>query len=87
MCKIWGTTPSTTKLMLFKASSWTTHPYDEDVYVDIRAKATPSRTRDLVLDNMGDIQEAFKEHGLVANVRLEVYDGPDYFHVPPPSST
>ena len=37
MCGIWGTTPSTTKLLLFTCDDWTNDSYNEDVYIDIRA--------------------------------------------------
>jgi len=32
---------------------------------------------------MKKIHEAFQEHDLVANVRLETYEGERYYHVPP----
>jgi len=32
---------------------------------------------------MKKVQNAFAEFDLVANVRLETYDGEKYFHVPP----
>ena len=53
------------------------------MYVSIRAKQTPDRTREVVLDNMDQIQKAFAEHELVANVRLETYVGDMFFHLPP----
>ena len=37
LCGIWGTKPSTTKLMLFRCEDWTDESFQEDVYVDIRA--------------------------------------------------
>jgi hypothetical protein len=37
LCDIWGTTPETTKLMLFRCEDWTDESYQEDIYVDIRA--------------------------------------------------
>jgi hypothetical protein len=43
-------------------------------------------TREFVLDGLQDVQTAFADHGLVANLRLETYDGERYFHVPPTSS-
>ena len=43
LCKVWNTKPSTTKLMSFKVDDWTHE--GEDVFVDVRAKATPDRTR------------------------------------------
>eukprot|EP00543_Licmophora_paradoxa_P018819 CAMPEP_0202464480 /NCGR_PEP_ID=MMETSP1360-20130828/62081_1 /ASSEMBLY_ACC=CAM_ASM_000848 /TAXON_ID=515479 /ORGANISM="Licmophora paradoxa, Strain CCMP2313" /LENGTH=99 /DNA_ID=CAMNT_0049087795 /DNA_START=581 /DNA_END=880 /DNA_ORIENTATION=+ len=86
LCNIWGTKPNTTKLMLTRCEDWTDESFQEDVYVDIRAKGTEERTREYVLEGMKKVQEAFREHDLIANVRLETYEGPRYFHVPPPSS-
>jgi hypothetical protein len=37
----------------------------------------------MVLDGMKKVQNAFSEHDLIANVRLETYEGERYFHVPP----
>jgi hypothetical protein len=86
LCQIWGTQPDTTKLLLFRCEDWTTAPglQEEDVYVDVRAYGKAERTRELVLSGMADVQRAFADHGLVANVRLETYDGEKYFHLPPP---
>mmetsp|Transcript_8650 Transcript_8650/g.12760 ORF Transcript_8650/g.12760 Transcript_8650/m.12760 type:complete len:113 (-) Transcript_8650:219-557(-) len=85
MCKIWGTTPETTKLILSRVEDWTTSGLqDEDCYVSIRAKGTEQRTREIVLDGMKQVSDAFSTHDLVANVRLETYEGARYFHVPPP---
>ncbi|KAL7534249.1 hypothetical protein ACHAXR_005757, partial [Thalassiosira sp. AJA248-18] len=64
-------------------SDWTSDSYDEDCYIDIRAYGKSERTREFVLDGMTQIQQAFAEHDLVANVRLETYEGERYFHVPP----
>mmetsp|Transcript_13362 Transcript_13362/g.17439 ORF Transcript_13362/g.17439 Transcript_13362/m.17439 type:complete len:118 (+) Transcript_13362:108-461(+) len=86
LCGIWGTKPSTTKLMLFRCEDWTGESFQEDVYVDIRAYGKAERTRDFVLDGMKNIQKAFAEEDLIANIRLETYDGEKYFHVPPGSS-
>jgi hypothetical protein len=38
LCKIWGTKPNTTKLMLQRVDDWTGESFQEDCYVDIRAK-------------------------------------------------
>jgi len=54
--------------------------------VDIRAKRTDERTREYMLDGMRRVQGAFKEHDLIAYVRLETYEGERYFHVSPLSS-
>ena len=83
LCDIWNTKPDTTKLMRFDADDWTDESFKEDVYVDVRAKATPDRTREVVLEGMASVQKAFADHGLIANVRLETYVGDMYFHVPP----
>mmetsp|Transcript_7647 Transcript_7647/g.13885 ORF Transcript_7647/g.13885 Transcript_7647/m.13885 type:complete len:110 (-) Transcript_7647:348-677(-) len=83
MCKIWSTKPETTKLILSRVEDWTSESYDEDCYIDIRAYGKSERTREFVLDGMTQIQQAFAEHDLIANVRLETYEGERYFHVPP----
>lgn len=85
MCGIWGTKPATTKLLLSRVDDWTGDTFDEDVYVDIRAYGKAERTREMVLDGMAKVQDAFREEGLIANVRLETYEGERYFHVPPPA--
>jgi len=38
LCDIWGTKPNTTKLMLQRVDDWTDESFQEDCYVDIRAK-------------------------------------------------
>lgn len=35
---------------------------------------------------MKKAQNAFQEHDLIANMRLETYEGERYFHVPPSDS-
>ena len=86
LCGIWGTKPETTKLLLSRVEDWTSDSYDEDCYVDIRAYGKAERTRDFVLDGMKEVQQAFAEENLTANVRLETYEGERYFHVPPSKS-
>jgi hypothetical protein len=71
--------------MLMRVEDWTDESFAEDVYVDIRAMGTQERSREYVLDGMNRVQDAFQHHGLIANVRLETYEGPRYFHVPPPA--
>ena len=70
--------------MRFDATDWTGEQFHEDVYVDVRAKATSDRTREAVFEGMTAVQKAFAQHDLVANVRLETYVGDSYFHLPPP---
>lgn len=84
LCNLWGTTPATTKMLVSSVDDWTT--VGEDVFVDIRAKQTPERTRETVTAKLKDVQDVFAEHGFKANVRLETYDAGSYFHLPPPSS-
>lgn len=83
LCKIWGTEPSTTKILFTRVDNWTDESFQEDVYVDIRAMGKSDRTRDMVLKGMKDIHLAFQEENLIANVRLETYEKERYFHVPP----
>jgi hypothetical protein len=40
-----------------------------------------------VLDGMKQVQKAFADHDLIANIRLETYDGERYFHVPAVASS
>jgi len=87
LCAIWSTKPDTTKLILLRSEDWTSDSFDEDCYVDIRAYGKAERTREFVLDGMKQVQKAFAEENLVANVRLETYDGERYFHVPPPKAS
>ncbi|KAL7575049.1 hypothetical protein ACA910_000422 [Epithemia clementina (nom. ined.)] len=86
LCTIWGTKPPTTKLLLFHCEDWTDESFQEDVYVDIRAYGKAERTREVVLQGMKDVQKAFSEENLIANIRLETYEGERYFHLPPSSS-
>lgn len=86
LCNVWNTKPNTTKLILTRVDDWTDESFQEDVYVDIRAMGKSDRTRDMVLDGMKKVQAAFKEEGLIANVRLETYEAERYFHLPPKDS-
>uniref|UniRef100_A0A6U0R958 Uncharacterized protein n=1 Tax=Eucampia antarctica TaxID=49252 RepID=A0A6U0R958_9STRA len=87
LCDIWGTKPETTKLILQRVEDWTNDSFQEDCYVDIRAYGKSERTREFVLEGMGRVQNAFAEENLIANVRLETYEGERYFHVPPKKSS
>jgi hypothetical protein len=83
LCNVWGTKPSTTKLMVSFVDDWTTS--GEDLFVSIRAKQTPDRTREAVMAKMREVQDVFTQHGYRANVRLETYEGSSYFHLLPPT--
>ena len=43
----------------------------------------PERRREFVQQGLNNVQKAFADHDLVANVRLETYEGERYFDVPP----
>ena len=49
----------------------------------IQMTGKAERTREMVLDGMKGVQKAFQDHDLIANVRLETYEGERYFHLPP----
>jgi hypothetical protein len=55
----------------------------QKIYVyDIEGKA--ERTREFVMSGLSNIQQTFlQQHNLIANIRLETYDGENYFHCPP----
>ena len=44
------------------------------VYIDVRAKAKPERTQDVIDTAMTDTQELLKEHGYKASIRVELYE-------------
>jgi hypothetical protein len=47
---------------------------DKAVYIDVRAKAKPERTQDVIDEAMVNTQELLKEHGYKATVRVELYE-------------
>ncbi len=81
LCKIWGTSPGVTKMLFSHVNDWT-HS-GEDVFVDIRAKGTAERTREVVSKKVEEVQQLFAEHGYKANIRLELYPVEIYHHLPP----
>ena len=83
LCAIWKVKPETTKLLLTKVDDWTGEQFDEDVYVSIRANAKPDRTPTVINQNLLHVQAAFRMHDLIANIRLETFNGDEYFHCPP----
>lgn len=87
LCAIWSTQPETTKLILSRVEDWTSDSFDEDCFIDIRAYGKAERTREFIINGMIEVQQAFAAENLVANLRLETYDGARYFHVPPPKLT
>ena len=129
LCRIWGTKPNTTKLMLTRCDEMTNDEFNEGSfsliitnyiishvylsrclcrYSSLRETRTYKVNfkmtliiiccsifhvvldfhcfycfREMVLSGMEDVASAFKEKGLIANVRLETYEGEKYFHLPP----
>ena len=48
--------------------------HDKRVYVDVRAKAKPERTQDVIDAALVSTLELLKEHGYCASIRLELYE-------------
>lgn len=46
----------------------------ESVYIDVRAKAKPERTKEVIDKAMINTQELLKEHGYAATIRVELYE-------------
>mmetsp|Transcript_32356 Transcript_32356/g.73119 ORF Transcript_32356/g.73119 Transcript_32356/m.73119 type:complete len:147 (+) Transcript_32356:98-538(+) len=46
----------------------------EQVYISVRAKATPARTKEVVRAHIEEMSKLFYEHGHAANIRIELYD-------------
>jgi len=47
---------------------------DLEIYIDVRAKAKPERTQEVVDQAMADMKKLFSEHGYSANIRVELYE-------------
>ena len=47
---------------------------DNGVYIDVRAKAKPERTQDVIDEAMIHTQDLLKEHGYQATIRVELYE-------------
>ena len=66
--KIWKVPPSVMKVLILPSLDESAQP-GEDIYVDVRAKAKPERTKTVVDVAMQDMSKLFKEHGYSANIR------------------
>ena len=44
------------------------------VYIDVRAKAKPERTKQVIDEAMVSTQELLQEHGYKATIRVELYE-------------
>jgi len=47
---------------------------DKDIYIDIRAKAKPERTQDVIDTAMANTQNLLQKHGYKATIRVELYE-------------
>mmetsp|Transcript_19008 Transcript_19008/g.40097 ORF Transcript_19008/g.40097 Transcript_19008/m.40097 type:complete len:110 (-) Transcript_19008:303-632(-) len=47
---------------------------DNAVYIDVRAKAKPERTQEVVDEAMVNTQKLLNEHGYKATIRVELYE-------------
>eukprot|EP00533_Pseudo-nitzschia_delicatissima_P001964 CAMPEP_0116089252 /NCGR_PEP_ID=MMETSP0327-20121206/6328_1 /TAXON_ID=44447 /ORGANISM="Pseudo-nitzschia delicatissima, Strain B596" /LENGTH=107 /DNA_ID=CAMNT_0003580435 /DNA_START=67 /DNA_END=390 /DNA_ORIENTATION=- len=47
---------------------------DNDVYIDVRAKAKTERTKEVIDEAMVNTQDLLKEHGYKATIRVELYE-------------
>ena len=53
-------------------------------FLKITSAGKEERTREVIFDALKNVQKVFADEGLVANLRLETYEGKNYFHLPPP---
>mmetsp|Transcript_31610 Transcript_31610/g.80155 ORF Transcript_31610/g.80155 Transcript_31610/m.80155 type:complete len:109 (-) Transcript_31610:217-543(-) len=74
LAKIWGVqaTPQVMKVLCLPVTDEST--LGEDVYVDVRAKAKPERTPEVVQKASEEIAALMAKHGHAANVRVELYE-------------
>eukprot|EP00933_Yihiella_yeosuensis_P022034 TRINITY_DN1733_c0_g1_i1.p1 TRINITY_DN1733_c0_g1~~TRINITY_DN1733_c0_g1_i1.p1 ORF type:complete len:114 (+),score=22.39 TRINITY_DN1733_c0_g1_i1:109-450(+) len=74
LVKIWGVakTPEVMKVLSLPVHDCSTS--GEDVYVDIRAKAKPDRTPDVVNEACKQTAALLSTHGYAVNVRAELYE-------------
>jgi hypothetical protein len=59
-------------------------PFTLNDSINFFYKGKSERTREFVMDGLTNIQQTLlRQHNLIANIRLETYDGENYFHCPP----
>ena len=71
--KIWNVPPTVLKVLVLPVHDEASQP-GEDIYIDVRAKAKPERTKVVVDTAMKEMSDLFKKHGLHANIRVELYE-------------
>mmetsp|Transcript_45842 Transcript_45842/g.127583 ORF Transcript_45842/g.127583 Transcript_45842/m.127583 type:complete len:187 (-) Transcript_45842:243-803(-) len=73
LCKIWKAPLDVLKVLMFPPVDQNAVP-GEDVYVDLRAKAKPERTKEAVQEALEQMSDLFYRHGYAANIRVELYE-------------
>mmetsp|Transcript_3415 Transcript_3415/g.5098 ORF Transcript_3415/g.5098 Transcript_3415/m.5098 type:complete len:104 (+) Transcript_3415:98-409(+) len=68
--KIWNVPGDVLKVLVLPSLDMSG---DEDLYIDVRAKAKPERTQDAIDNVMKEMQSLFAEHGYNTNIRVELY--------------
>ena len=71
--KIWKVPPEVMKVLVLPAMDQSSRE-GEDVYVDIRCKAKPERTKEVVELAMKETSDLFRKHGYAVNIRVELYE-------------
>ena len=76
LCTIWKAPEQDVKVLILPVHdmSCTTSNEDEDLYIDIRAAATPERTPEVVKTALRETQQFVYEHGgYRSSIRIELY--------------
>jgi hypothetical protein len=74
---IWKVPEDVLKVLVLPTFDASGNDGDDDgkvVYIDVRAKAKPERTQDVIDAAMVSTQELLKEHGYKATIRVELYE-------------
>lgn len=77
LCTIWNELQKDLKVLVLPVHdmSGTTSNEEEDLYIDIRADATPERTPEVVNTALRETQQLVYEHGgYRSSIRIELYD-------------
>ena len=69
--KVWSVPANVLKVLVLPCHDMSG---PDDLYVDVRAKAKPERTQEVVDRAMADMRDLFREHGYSANIRVELYE-------------
>lgn len=74
LCKIWKVPGNVLKVLVVPVFDHSALP-GEDVYISVRAKSKPDRTKEAVEAAVRSMSNLFFKHGLAANIRVELYEG------------